>query len=173
MSVESFAAQIKKFDVYKTIASILKKKEVSDYITFIIINRLYTKGIDGNEKELQTDRSIEEGLGYKYASSTIFETKPPGRFRGKIQRHQKYSNVTLSSDGGFYNSFKVIVKERIFEIKAEFEKSGGHMYNNFTKSYKSEADFEDSIEKLVNDKELFKIAEYIYPEFEKRLNEVF
>lgn len=172
--MESFAllaANLKKIDFDKMLSEIMKLPKIKDQITKDIQFRLFGTGKDSEGNSLKTDKSIKEGLGNVYAHSTINEIEPPGRFRGKKQRGQKFSNVTLSNDGDFYLSLDIISNLFGFETQADFMKEDGHIYDNFKMSYGNKNIFEDKITGI-NKKEINELKQSVYKILFKRLNEI-
>ena len=100
----------------------------------LIQTRLYDKGVDSDNKELQTDTSkIRAGNRSNYYSDTTVFIKG--------QKGQKASNVTLKDTGSFYNSMYIDIQKQFYEVKANFK----DIFDNFELSYSGSKDFEDAI----------------------------
>lgn len=127
----TFLEIAKKIDFESVLFAVFSNEEIKRRIVFLITKRLYEKGTDKENQKLTTDK----GNPF-YSNYTV---------KLKKQKRQKFQNVTLRDSGTFYQSFKVDVMKTFFEIQAEFMKENGHMQKNFTKSYNSEAIFEEMI----------------------------
>ena len=132
----SFAKRIKKINVLAIVQEILSDRNVQLTILDAIRWRLLEHGKDSNGKELQTDIAKQQSRGNKYALFTI---------KQKIAKGHIYKHVTLKDTGEFYNSMDIDADKFYANIKADFIKSDGHIYENFEKSYSSQLEFEKSI----------------------------
>ena len=141
----SFAKRIKKINVLSIVQEILSDRNVQLTILDAIRWRLGEHGKDAHGNILITDLAQKQGFGYRYAYSTIYERKPPGRFIGKIQRGETWKHVTLRNEKNFYPSMDIDADKFYANIKAEFIKEDGHIYRNFTMSYSSQKEFEKEV----------------------------
>lgn len=125
---------------------------VTDDTIKIVQDRLYNKGTDANNDKLITDHATS---GF-YSPTTIGIKKDTGK---------RFKNVTLNDTGDFYRSFDDFVSNKGFELTADFNKSDGHIYNNFTESYNSHQEFEKMILSLTTEEKSRYIKTVILPEF--------
>lgn len=106
-----------------------------------------TQGLDSDKKVIITDKAKIENAGHVYAINTIRGTS---RYKGKIEKGQPYKEVTLKDTGQFYNSFRLLIREKYYEILADFRKGDENIMDNFRTS-----DFEflglsdDNLEQLI------------------------
>jgi len=164
-------------DVNAIILELLESEKFNDWIFDKIINRLYYRGEDIKERKLQTDVSKLEGFDPSYAKYTILVKEGlKKRIDGKKKGDSRTSNVTLSDQGNFYESFALEVRSTFAEITAQFEKTDGHIQENFEMSYATEEEFEENILNLTDDEinQLLDIMSndiesLLYVEIEKRL----
>ena len=166
----------KKFNqeaLFSSLEDVMNNKSVQDYILGVIQYRLLERGLDGNDKILQTDIGRETPSLYTYAPKTI-RLKRAGKTikNGKVvpskQGVRPVKRVTLSQEGDFYKSFEIKTFFEGFEINADFQKEDGHIFQNFNLTANTKEEFEDLIMKLSDEQfELF--LKKIKPFFMKKL----
>ena len=157
------AVKVQKIDVYKILEDITKQSNVQKWVKDTVKNRWQRTGIDAFGNKAQTDSS-SPGEVYSYLSNVLKENR--SGIAG-ITDH-----ITLTDTGQFWASFRLIVNRYGFETEADFLKSDGHMYENFTQDYTSRKEFESAVTGL-SDNELSEMVEkYYYPLFIKKINEI-
>lgn len=140
---EEFAAKIKALDIGKLFVQSVDNK-IKEDIHERITDRL-SGGADVQYNKLQTDTA-------KHQNSKTYSKRTK---QIKKDKGQPVDRVTLQDSGDFYDSIETIVDNKGFEIKADFEKTDGHIADNFTESYPSEIGFELMIIGLDSNDELF------------------
>ena len=153
---KEIAKQMNKEFLLKNVRKALNSSQVQTWIIDTIQARLYYKGEDSAGDILRTDlaRAGRTTRGF-YANTTE-------RIKGK--KNQRQSNVTLTDSGDFYNSFDVEVGKDFYIVDANFNKSDGHIFNNFTSEYSSKKDFENLIASL-NEDELDTFIDSIFSDY--------
>jgi hypothetical protein len=132
------ANNLKQNPIEKLLKEIFSEDFIKDWIIETIQERLYLQGIDGQGKQLKTDRSGKQKNKNKFYTDYTVALKKAGG-------DSRVSNVTLKDSGEFYRSWEIEAKKTLVEIKADFEKEDGHIYKNFTIRYSNEKTFEDNI----------------------------
>jgi len=141
---EKFAIE----NLFSIMQYIFSQNSIEEFVMKQITTRLYTQGTDRFLNKLATDA----GRPY-YSLATQME---------KIDKGQKITNVTLSDTEEFYNSFQIEAKKYYFEIKADFQKEDGNIYENFKGSYSNQSNFENAIAAL-SENEMNNLLEQIKP----------
>ena len=104
--------RIEKINVNSVMKKSLSGKSLQmDIISLNTDDQLYEKGID----------SIGDQLG-DYSPATIEGV--PGRFKGKIEKGQRYDHITLSDSGDFYRSWRFKNESNEFYFVANAIKEG-------------------------------------------------
>mgnify|MGYP003147448161 CR=1 FL=1 len=87
-------------------------------------SQLFEFGVDSFGKLLDEDG---------YADSTIVGVK--GRFKGKIEKGQRFDHITLEDTGDFYASFKIETggSAFLFKITANPRKDNSNLFDDFGK----------------------------------------
>lgn len=132
---------------------ILAEQFVKDWIIQTIQKRLFQTGKDNKGNELNTDTALWQKTDF-YSNNTKAIKKSKG---------QKISNVTLFDTGDFYDSFQIAEKKTFIELKANFNKPDGNIFENFTKSYSNFTDFETAILSLSDEEMDLFITEIFLP----------
>ncbi len=144
-----FTDYIKTFDF--SISEMINKimKGLSDEIIELNQVEQLQEGIDAQGQKIKT---LKASNGEVYAPLTIAIRK---------SHNLQTVNVDLKQTGKFYNTFKVVEKEKDFEVKADFEVHENDIRNNF----RSEFDFLG----LTKDNLEYLSFENILPELEKEI----
>lgn len=159
MVLDDIIQALNKVDVNKLGKFVFGQSDVRKWIIDTILNRLETRGIAGDGKELSTD-GAEGGNPYSFATMDI-----------KSHLGQRISNVTLKDTGDFYRSFRTILKDTELEVTADFIKDGDHIGENFLRSY-TRAEFFEVITSLTESEiqELFN--QFVFEQTIKYFNSV-
>lgn len=129
---------------------------IREWIIETVQNRLYDSGEDSEGQELQTDIAKMQRKGFNYS----LNTRKIKRSEGK-----KFSNVTLKDTGEFYESWQIAAKKTFAEIKANFKKDGGNIFENFQDSYTNQSDFEKKILSLSTEEMNVFLKKIFLPQF--------
>jgi hypothetical protein len=138
------------FDFEKAAKEVFSIEEIQNYITDVITERLYNKGLTGSNQTLRTDMARNQNKKF-YSINTTKIKKGKG---------QKTNNVTLKDTGDFHKSFDVKVSDDGFEIIADMWKDDKPISDNFRRMYRYEFEFENDITSL-QPKELWKLLNKI------------
>ncbi len=144
----------------KIFQKIFSKEKIEKYIVENIAKDLYNSGITGDGKILQTDTAKRQGLGLPYSK---FTTKL------KADKNHPTNRVTLYDTGEFDYSMNVYAGNLYAEVKADFQKDNGNIYDNFKYLFKSYSDFQSSVLTLRKKKFDTLLDSYILIEFQKEL----
>jgi len=147
-------------DLNKIFKKIFSKEDIEKYIIESIAMDLYYSGTTGNGKLLQTDTAKEQGLGLPYSKKTILF---------KEDKNQPTNRVTLRDTGEFDYSMYVDAGNLFADIKADFEKNGSNIYDNFKHMFKSFSDFENSVLTLRKNRFLVLLSDYVIISLQKEL----
>lgn len=146
-------------DFNQVLNEVFNSRNIREWMTQTIQNRLYEDGVTGTGIELKTDNSLP-GMPYSPATMDVKS------FQGKRIR-----NVTLKEDGDFYKSFRIILNLFGFEIEADFIKEDGHIHDNFTKQFATKKLFEESVMSLTEREIDYMMTEMVIPEIKRTYNE--
>lgn len=138
---KDIAKKFKKETIFDICQIIFTEDFIKNWIIETIQDRLYNTGVDSFGKKLQTDLGKLFSTGSGYSTFTEYLKKEKG---------QRIANVTLNDTGDFYNSFEIEVKKTFFDIKAEFQKSNGNIFENFSQNYSNLSNFEEAILNLTD-----------------------
>lgn len=122
-------------------------------IISLIQDRLKKRGTDSYEAPLRTDASIEQNLHPFYS---LFTAKMKEE-AGQISDH-----VTLEDTGNFYDSMFITIKKTFINIKANYKKEDGNIYDNFTDSYTNFKAFDEFVLNIT-DKDVDTITQALLP----------
>lgn len=160
----TLAASLKKISPNQILKEILSKPDIQIWIKNRIKNRVQTTGIVADGTKLKTDNSKS---GKHYSDFTIFLKEKFNSGIAGITDH-----VTLTEGGQFWESLRILIKENSFETKADFIKTDGHMYKNFTSDFGSRKEFEDAVDGLSYEDLQSLTEQKIYPEFIRKFNNI-
>ena len=80
------------------------------------------------------------------------------------------SHVTLYGEGDFWNSMRMALIQGGFNIDADFNKSDGHIYKNFTRDFSDQEDFEAKVMGLSDTELENMLSNMINPMLLKEMN---
>jgi hypothetical protein len=152
------AQKLKAFDFEKAASVSLNDKVIHDLIEEKVKDRLYT-GYDSDMQKMQTDRSKQQGTT-AYALRTMAI---------KSIINQPILRVTLFYLGDFYPDINIVNDFSSLKIDSDFEKKYGHMYKNFTTSYRSKKEFEEKVLDLTEYEKEFFIDKIIIKSIKQQL----
>jgi hypothetical protein len=145
------AEKYRKIDLMFAFLSALKNNGNEYEFIKTIQDRIYDTGRVNDGAKLITDVGRKEKT-YDYAVKTVHGGRDQygDYYLGKIQKGQKYSNVTLKDTDEFYNSWKLKYSTKFFDLNAnfiKFDKKGKmyHIADNFTDMYAGDEEFEEAI----------------------------
>ncbi len=146
----------------KILNNIFSDTIVQKSIIDIIQNRIFSKGVDVDGRQLRTDATeLKAGNKSKFYHDFTVAIKS--------DKGQRTQNVTLKDTGEFYNSWYVKIENEFFNIQANFK----DIFNNFELSYNIQDEFEEKITSLNNDELSFILKSRILPKFEFELKRMF
>lgn len=145
--------RLKSVDVNSISQSVMSQRQVQEWLIETAQDRIYNTGIVSNGQELVTDNAAR---GEVYSFSTI---------ESKAASNKRFRNVTLEDSGQFYKSWIVEAEKTYYQISAEFNKSDGNIYENFSKSFSNASSFESAVLGLTDDEISFFIGNIFYPRF--------
>jgi hypothetical protein len=160
--MSNFADVKNKFRSFNEVLNeVFNSRNIQEWMTETLQNRLYKDGVTGTGIELKTDESLP-GMPYSPATMDIKS------FQGKRIR-----NVTLKDDEDFYDSFRIILNLFGFEIEADFIKGGGHIHDNFTNQFTTKKEFEEAVLSLTESEIDYMINKMVIPEIKRKYDEIF
>ncbi len=121
--LEKILINISKLDQNKILREVLLRKEVQGKIIELNTRgQLFDRGIDSTGKTL-------ESIGGSYAPSTI--EGRPGLFKGKRELGLPFDRITLFNTGDFYQTFKIVIGNDFFTIKADPVKEDTNLFSEW------------------------------------------
>jgi hypothetical protein len=151
----------KKLNINAISQAVISNSTVKDWLIETAQNRIIESGEVGTGEHLETNNAAR---GEVYSFQTI---------QSKAEAGKTFRNVTLEDTGTFYNSWAIDAKKTFYEVEAEFNKTDGNIYENFSDSFSSSKSFESAVLSLT-DEEMNKFVKTIFlPRFLQTLkNEI-
>ena len=128
----------KKINVNDIAQKVISDGFVKDWLIETAQNRIIETGEVSTGEHLETDNAAR---GEVYSFQTI---------QIKAAKGHKFRNVTLEDSGDFYNSWAIDAKKTFYSIEANFNKSDGNIYENFSDSFSSSKSFESAVLSLTD-----------------------
>ena len=164
----SFANIAESFDLDldKFLKKVFTLEKVKEFIAEAIWADIYSSGKIGKKHtELVTNTAlIQNRFAGNYSDYTVSIKKTKG---------QKTKNVTLSDTGALKFSTQIKSYSKYAEIKAEFNKKEGSVFDNFTQSFGSKTDFENEVLELTDERFDELLEEYILDELTDEIEKSF
>lgn len=111
------AINAKKLNINAIILELLNSNDIKDYILNSNQERLRKQGIDYKGTQLRTYRATGSNV---YSNVTINFRKAEGK---------QFRHVDLYDEGGFYDSFRALIKGGLV-VEANFRKPDGNISDN-------------------------------------------
>lgn len=121
----------KQANIKNTVIRILQSDTTKKYILDIIHSRIKDEGTDIFGNKLSTDFGISQSTRSGYSKKT--------------EKLKNANHVDLFDSGDMFNSIKLEDKNYGLNIKVDFKKDGGSIYDNFQDSFQNEKMMKDEV----------------------------
>jgi len=153
--IGELAENMKRLKADDILFKIFGSSEIKEVMIEMNQSQLKEDGKASTGQKLRTDTAKEQGEEYY----SFFTT------RLKIAFGKDFRPVALYDSGLFHDSIKVFEQKTQVVFQANFNKGGGHIWDNFTTTWSSEREFENAILGLSTEHFVILIDKYIYPMF--------